>query len=123
MARILLIEDDAWLRTVLMGLLQSAHHEVRYANNGVAGLKAFRAWPAELVITDMLMPEMDGVETIRILRRESPAPRIIAISDQGRGYAELYLSIAKQLGAHRTLAKPFSDEEFLRAVREVLEMP
>ena len=121
MARILLIEDDAWLGMVLADLLRDAGHEVRHADNGAAGLKAFRDWPTDLVITDILMPTMDGIEIIRVLRRERPGSRIIAISDGG--HSELYLSIAKQLGARRTLAKPFTDAEFLRAVREVLEMP
>ena len=123
MARILLVEDDTCLGMVLVDLLQSAHHEVCHADNAVAGLNAFREQPADLVITDMLTPEMDGVETIRRLRQYDPKLRIIATSDDGRAFARLYLCIAKQLGVNRTLAKPFTGEEFLNAVREVLEMP
>jgi two-component system, chemotaxis family, chemotaxis protein CheY len=123
MASILLIEDDPCLGMVLVDLLQSARHDVRHEENGVAALKAFRQWPADLIITDLPRPEMDGVETLRSLRREKPAVRLIAISDDSQGSSEHYINIAEQLGARRTLAKPFGAEEFLRAVREVLETP
>jgi DNA-binding response OmpR family regulator len=118
--RVLIIDDDEQLRALLHEILERAGFAVIEAVNGVEGLKLFRSAPADLVITDLIMPDKEGVETILELRREFPEARVIAISGGGRNSSTNYLPIAARLGARRTLAKPFSRQEILEAVRETL---
>jgi DNA-binding response OmpR family regulator len=118
--RILVIDDDEQLRAMLTQALERAGYEVVGAGNGAQGLSLFRTQPADLVITDLIMPVKEGVETLIEFRREFPATPVIAISGGGRGGPTDYLSIARRLGACRTLAKPFSRDEMLLAVRDVL---
>ena len=118
MARILVIEDDPGMRVFLEETLEAAGHEVRAAVNGKEGLALFRAHPANLVITDLFMPEQEGLETIRELRSVNPALKIIAIS--GAVPEWRVLEMAKYLGAQRTLAKPFVPEEIRDAVETLL---
>lgn len=120
MKRILVIDDDEQLRALLSQILERAGFEITEASNGAEGLKSFRATPADLVITDLIMPGKEGVETIIELRREFPQIPLIAISGGGRKGPNDYLNIAKQLGARQTVCKPFSRDEILLAVREVL---
>jgi|SRR2546426_923959 len=118
MARILVIEDHPAMRDVLEESLMAAGHEVRTAANGKEGVALFRAHPADLVITDLLMPEKEGLETIKDLRARAPALKIIAIS--GASPEWRVLDMAKQLGAHKTLVKPFTPQEILGAVEALL---
>lgn len=118
MARILLIEDDETLRKVYRSMLETAGHEVVEAPDGREGIRRFRETPADLIITDLLMPRQDGVETIRELRRDFPGVRIIAITGARGSYNRL--PAAGSLGARQTLTKPVSLDDLLRAVREVL---
>jgi CheY-like chemotaxis protein len=120
MQRILVIDDDEQLRALLYEILDRAGFEVVEAANGVEGLKLYRSQPADLVITDLIMPEKEGVETIMELRDQFPNARIIAISGGERAGGRNYLPIAARLGARRTVAKPFSRQEILDAVRETL---
>lgn len=121
MARILLIDDDTTFRNMLRLTLEHMGHQVTEAGDGKAGLAAHLAAPADLVLTDLVMPKMEGVETIMELKRRSPTLKIIAMSGGGRGNATDYLSTARQLGASRTLAKPFSSEELSTVIAEVLQ--
>jgi YesN/AraC family two-component response regulator len=84
-------------------------------------LQLIRERQVELVITDMLMPEMEGVETIMAIRRENPAIKIIAVSGGGVFVRENCLQLARTLGAHRTLTKPFTFGEILEAIQSVLD--
>ena len=122
MASILLVEDDDGVRTVLHKALVAAGHEVEDAANGDLALAAYRRQPRDLVITDLVMPEKDGLETITALRRLNPAAKIIAMSGGGRtlGLGQLYLDTAHSIGASRILAKPFTSAALLTAVSEVL---
>ena len=120
MQRILIIDDDEQVRDLLSEILGRAGYEVLAASNGAEGLRLYRAQPADLVITDLIMPEKEGMETILALRKDFPKVRIIAVSGGGRSGAISYLPIAKSLGAARTVAKPFSKQEILDAVRETL---
>lgn len=122
MPRILVIEDDDLLRGVLVSALQHAGYEVTQAGNGEEGLELFRALPADLVITDIVMPVQEGVETIQQLRRKSEALPIIAMSG-GVANAKLYLTIAGRMGATRVLAKPFTPQHLLAVVAEALGKP
>ncbi|MDB6113590.1 MAG: response regulator receiver domain [Lacunisphaera sp.] len=119
MSRLLLIDDDARLREMLSSALARAGHIVIEARDGRQGANLFRAAPPDLVITDLVMPEQEGLETIIELHREWPALPIIAISGGG----SLYLAMAAKLGAHRILAKPFALSVLLLAVAELLASP
>jgi CheY-like chemotaxis protein len=120
MARILLIEDNDAVRARLGAQLRQAGHELREAANGLAALQTFQTQPADLVITDMIMPGMDGIETIEVLRRRFPEVKIIAMAEHGFVSAESCLRIAAQLGAHRTLVKPFPAQHLLDCIQELL---
>lgn len=122
MARILLVEDDDAVREILRKTLVAAGHEVEEAPNGVVALAAYRRRPSDLVITDLVMPEKDGLEAIMDLRRLDPAVRIIAMSGGGRtlGPGDFYLESARLFGAMRILSKPFTGSALLKAVSEVL---
>jgi YesN/AraC family two-component response regulator len=123
MARILLIEDDESVRTILYLTLVHVGHEVIEARNGREGLDRFRETKPDLVITDIVMPEKEGFEVLMKIRRKNPALKIIAISGGGLHNAAHYLHTAKLLGAAKVLAKPFSNEELMAAVNELLELP
>ena len=116
MARILVIDDDAQIRSTLRSVLEHAEHEVVEAQNGMVGINLYGKEPSHIVIVDMIMPEVDGAETIADLRRDYPGVKIIAIS----GYSGRHLPIAKKLGPLPTLYKPFGLTELIGAVQEVL---
>jgi DNA-binding NtrC family response regulator len=120
MARILIIDDDVHILRMLRQTLERKGYEVIEASNGKEGIRLYREEPADLIITDLIMPEKEGIETIKELRRDFPQLKIIAISGGGRIGAEAYLPMAKKLGAMRTFIKPIAREELLEAVRELL---
>ncbi|MDR3689276.1 MAG: response regulator [Fimbriimonas sp.] len=116
MARILLVDDEVEFRTLLRSLLVAEGHEVECASNGVEALETLHCSIFDLVITDLIMPEKEGIEMMMELRKESPKLKIIAMTGGGFGSANDYLSFAKALGAVKTLAKPFTRDEILAAV-------
>jgi CheY-like chemotaxis protein len=122
-ARILIIDDEDQPRRMLQQVLIRVGYDVVEARDGNEGLQLFRASPTDLIITDILMPEKEGLETIIDLRREFPAVKIIAISGGGRTGNLNFLEVAKRLGAQRTLQKPFELQEMIAAVRELLQEP
>jgi CheY-like chemotaxis protein len=115
MARILIIDDDEALRKTLELTLTAAGHSVTVTPNGFEGVAAFRAAPADVIITDIMMP-YGGLPTIRVLRAEFPQLKIIVMSGGGQPR----LDIAKALGANHSLAKPFPTAELLDAIKTVL---
>jgi len=115
LATILIIEDDELMRGFLRCALEAAGYEVREASNGRAGLSLYRNMPPDLVITDILMPEMNGLDMILDLTREFLNAKVIAISGED-GVANV-LGTAKLLGARQIIRKPFSIERLLSAVR------
>jgi two-component system response regulator (stage 0 sporulation protein F) len=121
MASILLVEDDDQLRAMLKRLLTGEGYEVCEASNGAGVADMHEKQRFDLVITDLVMPNIEGLEVIMDLRRIDRAVRIIAMSGGGRTKAEDYLRIAQKLGVQLTLSKPFGNQEFLEAVRVVLE--
>lgn len=118
MARILVVEDDEQARDTFRLMLEKAGYEVDVAADGAQGLAAFKQAPAHVVVTDIWMPEKDGVEFIRELKRNYPDARVIAIT--GVRGPQNRLPAASYLGAQRTLVKPFSMHDLLAAVRELL---
>jgi len=127
MARIIVIDDDHDVRALIVWDLQAAGHEVRAAADGAQGLSLQRASPAELVVTDIYMPEKEGIETIRELKEQYPGLKIIAISGGGSAYGsrasfstrELSV-VATELGVAAVLQKPFASEELLRSIDAAL---
>jgi len=123
MRRILVVDDEDSLRLLLGRALQKAGYEVVTAANGAAALQEFRAQPADLVITDLVMPEKEGIETILELRQLQPALKIIAMSGGGYLEAQDYLQMAGKLGAMGTLTKPFTAQRVQELVAELLQEP
>lgn len=121
MTEILIIEDDEALRSVLAIVLRQVGYQVAEAENGVRGVERGAALRPQLVITDLVMPDKEGVETIRELREAQPATPIIAMS--GASAAAHYLELAAKLGARRVLMKPFRPEVLLLAVNDLIGPP
>ena len=120
MAKILLIEDDQAVRETFEIILASDGHEVIIAVDGNDGIKQAAAQRFDLVITDIIMPERDGVEVINTLRKEQEDLPVIAVSGGGRSSSMDYLGIAKMLGAAAVLVKPIGAKELLAAVKTAL---
>ena len=118
MARILVIDDDPDMRAFLEEILKSAGYEIILAADGREGVERYRASRADLVITDLYMPNQEGLETIRELRTRYPEVAIIAMS--GRTAALTMLSIAQKFGAVGILHKPFLADELIAAVEKAL---
>ncbi len=120
--RVLIIDDDTQVRGMIYKMLNEEGHEILVAANGEEGMQIIKSEPEiDLVITDLIMPEKEGIETIMEIRQDFSHIRILAISGGGRIDAKGYLSMAKQLGADLTLAKPFVKQELIEAVQELLE--
>jgi CheY-like chemotaxis protein len=113
MPSVLVIDDDAGIRRMIVRILAAAGHEVSEAADGQEGLQRLREHRHEIVITDIVMPEQEGIETIRRIRAVAPQTRIIAISGGGSTGTGMYLKLAKRTGADITLAKPFRARELL----------
>ncbi len=120
MKRILIIDDDFFVRDMLERLMRKAGFDVETAENGDDGLTLHRRNPVDLVITDILMPEKEGLETITEFRRFFPRVKVIAISGGGQIGPANYLKMAKLLGADRTFAKPMDTSQLLSSVEELL---
>ncbi len=120
MARILVIEDDAQTREMLRQLLKRSGYDVDVAPDGIDGLRSFRAAPADLVLTDLLMPGKEGLETIRDLLDEFVGVKIIAMSGGGRLGNLGYLAAAEKLGAARVFAKPIDIPLLLQEIKQLL---
>jgi DNA-binding response OmpR family regulator len=117
---ILVIDDEELIRLQIRSALEMEGFTVYEAANGNEGLTRIALSVPDVVITDILMPDKEGIETILELRRLHPTVRIIAISGGGRTGNKDFLKTAKHLGADRTLAKPFGLADLLKLVREVL---
>jgi DNA-binding NtrC family response regulator len=121
MERILIIDDEQQIRTMLRLMLERDGYEVAEAPDGIEGIKAYRQKPADLIITDLIMPNKDGIGMIIELQKEFPDVKIIAMSGGGLNKPEGYLKGAKKLGAACTLTKPIDREKMLRAVKNIIK--
>ena len=117
MVRILVVDDEPGLRQYLRMLLEEAGYEVVGARDGVEAQKAFRSRRIDLLVTDLVMPNKEGIDLIQSLHKSQDRLKIIAMSGAGNGK---YLPMARMLGADAVLTKPFSAEEFLATVATVL---
>ncbi|MCC6458248.1 MAG: response regulator [Caldilineaceae bacterium] len=123
MVRILVVDDNTSMREAVCEMLQEAGYETISVENGRFAAQIHRNDPINIMVTDLFMPETDGLELIHQFRHEFPDVKIIAVSGGGsRGLVEL-LTVAQKLGAQRTLMKPFSGEDLLTAVQELLPNP
>ena len=121
MAKILIIDDDDKFRVMVKIMLENSGYEnIEEAENGYIGIKLIRKSHFDLVITDIIMPDKEGIETIMEIKKDYPAIKIIAMSGGGKIGADSYLQMAGHLGAGRTLEKPFHQSELIDAVRELL---
>ena len=129
--RVLLVDDEPDVRAAMRRVLERAGFAVRLAASAEDAIQALATEPADVVITDIIMPRQNGAELIAVLRRDFPLTRIIAISGGGnfwpQGYkpdaitTSAYLAAAERAGAHGVLAKPFEMLELIDAVRRVLQ--
>jgi len=113
MATILLIDDDELVRITVRQILESAGHTVVEARNGDEGLRVIATMQPDLIITDIIMPEKEGIETILEIRRRNTNIRIVAMSGGGQAQAMDFLPLARKLGADQILRKPFGPAELL----------
>ena len=120
MARILVVDDEELARFTIRDILETAGHEVVEAANGNEAIESQKANPCDLMITDIIMPEKEGVATIIELKRDYPDLKIIAISGGGRTKNLDFLQLADEFGADKILAKPFSEDELLERVNDCL---
>jgi YesN/AraC family two-component response regulator len=116
MARILVVDDEAMLRGVVRKMLERNGHEVFDAADGALGTEAYRRLLTDIVITDIVMPNKDGIQLIVELKKEFPAVRLIAMSGGARTSERDFLEVAKQYGVRQVLQKPFSRAELEAAV-------
>lgn len=121
MQRILIIDDETNILLMLKKMLERSGYEIDLASNGEEGLRLFRNTPSDLVITDIIMPEKEGLETIREMRKMQPEMKIIAMSGGGKISADNYLETAKIFGASRIIEKPFTQQAMVSTVKELLE--
>ena len=117
--RVLVVDDDAGIRNFLRMLLELEGYVVATVSNGNEALEVQRQDPAAVVLTDIFMPEGEGMETIVQLRAEFPLVRIIVMSGAGAYRGADYLQLARELGAAKALKKPFAPQELIDAMREV----
>lgn len=119
MANILIVDDEELDRVLISSILETEGHEVTFASQGNVALKVLGEKRIDLVITDLVMPEFNGLRLIKEIREREPKARIIAIS----GAAPEQLDIAEDYGANKTLFKPVSWDKLMEAVNEVLTDP
>jgi len=120
MAKIIVIDDEPYILLMLKKMLEKEGHDVDMATNGFEGLELYHKNGADIIITDIVMPEKEGLETIMNLKEENPDLKIIAISGGGRVDSREYLHSARLLGAEKIFQKPFKKDEIIRAVNELL---
>jgi len=119
MKHILVVDDNLMMRKLIRNLFHAENIEIEEATNGVEGLEIIKQHPVDLIITDIIMPKMEGIELIMNLRRDFPEIKIIAISG-GKPY---YLYLAKKLGIDGIFTKPLNHQVFLKAVKKVIQYP
>ena len=115
-----MIDDESEIRKLFIQKLAGRGYEIIEACDGKQGLKLYRENHPDLVITDLIMPEKEGIEMIIELKREFPNVKIIAISGGGRNATDAYRQIAKTMGAERIFPKPIDWPELIKAIRELL---
>lgn len=121
MAEILVVEDNAELRRLVCRRLTMAGYQVTEAPDGLAATRCIQGHVPDLIISDIVMPDMDGLELIRNLQKEHPQLKVLAVTGGGTTDPALRLALAKRFGAADTLYKPFSLDELLEKVASLLK--
>ncbi|MCK5100308.1 MAG: response regulator [Desulfobacteraceae bacterium] len=121
MVHILIIDDDEQILTMLKQAIERKGYKVTTAINGKIGIKLYKETLADVVITDIVMPEMEGLEAIRTLRKKNKDIKIIALSGGGFVSPDEYLKLAKQFGAKYAFAKPVNLKELIDSIKELTE--
>jgi DNA-binding response OmpR family regulator len=121
MAPILVIDDDPQINSLLQEVLEFEGYQVITAQRAIEGLQYLEATTFDLVITDVLMPDKEGLETIREMRQRFPQTKIIAISGGLTKSGVDVLELAKRLGANSVLSKPFDVQDLIKSVRQLLD--
>lgn len=116
--RVLVVDDDAAVRDLVAAMLETGGYQVAVASNGREALSMLASEGFDVIVTDLVMPEQEGIETIKLIRRDYPLVKVIAMSGAFGGD---YLRIAGYLGAHGTIAKPLRIQTVLDTVRNVLD--
>ena len=120
MPSILIIDDENSIRTMLEEIFKDEGFSVTLASDGEEGIKSFKKNPADVVVTDIIMPNKEGLETIIELKKNNPDLKILAMSGGGRMEAESYFQFARKFGADATIEKPFRQNELVQKVAELL---
>lgn len=122
-AKVLIIDDDPALLRLMSMAFQAAGFSTVAADNGRAGIHMASAHQPDLVVTDIVMPDIEGIGAIRAIKQSRRPPKVIAISGAGRSRGADYLSWARHLGADEVLAKPFRMSELMKISRSVIDGP
>jgi len=120
MKRILVVEDDEAMCKHLRDVLVYFGYEVRVAGNGIVGLQTLKAWPADMVVLDVFLPEKDGFETLLEIRRDYPKLKVLVISGKEHLIYGKSIKFAEKLGANGTLVKPFTTRELEGCIKEIM---
>src|SRR6478609_11632571 len=118
--KVLIIDDDAALLRLMSMAFTAAGYQTVAADNGRAGIRMAGAHKPDLVVTDIVMPDIEGIGCIRAIKQGQRPPKVIAISGAGRSRGADYLSWARHLGADEVLAKPFRMSELMKMSRSVI---
>ena len=120
MTKILIIDDEEPIRKMLRMLLEKNGYDVMDAHNGIQGVKLFKEHGPDIIITDLIMPDKEGLETIREIKKINPNIKIIAMSGGGVVDPDIYLDMAKKFGAQYSFAKPVNNDELLSTIKKLL---
>ncbi len=121
MKKILIVDDDDLIRDLIYEILEPQGYQILLAENGNRALEILDKEEIDLIVTDIIMPDKEGIETILDIKKRLPHAKIIAMSGGGQLEANSYLSMAKRLGVNATLTKPFTPVKLLSMVQEILE--
>ena len=121
MAQILVIDDDDFVRQLVVDLLKKDGYDVISTDSGTEGMNLFFKDPTDIVITDIVMPDVEGTQVIQKLIKDYPEVKIIVISGYGSGGAVDYFDFVKSLGIKHVFQKPFDNKEFLNTVKLLIE--
>ena len=122
MVRVLVLDDDPLIQATLPLLLREHGHEVSTAVNGKLGLRLLQTEPIDLILTDILMPEADGIEVVCAVVKDHPNIALVAMSGgSARQLGAEAVKLTRLLGAHAVLVKPFGEAELVEAIRKALE--